>query len=314
MISEQKKIVITGAGGFLGSHLVRRCIQEGYRVIIFVKPSTDLTRIKDILPQLTSYDVDITDVDRVKTVMQEVRPNGVVHLAASNIKSGVTASDEEVVRVNILGIRNLVTSLAEIDYQFFINTGSFLEYGMKKTALKEEDRCEPTELYSVTKLASTLYGQSVARATGKPIISFRLFTPYGPEIQPGRLIHELVARATRNEEIKLTSPSITRDFVFIDDIIDLYMEGIERAKECKGEIFNLGSGEATALETVVGEVVSITNSKSKVSWGALKNVQYDSDLWQADMAKTFSHFTWRPKHTLKEGLTKTITWFTQGHN
>ncbi len=314
MSAEQKKIVITGAGGFLGSHLVKRCLRDGYQVIIFIKPSTDLARIKEVLPQLTSYEVDITDADRVREVMHEVKPDGVVHLAASNIKSGVTASDEEVVRVNILGIRNLLTGLADIDYQFFINTGSFLEYGMKKKPLVEEDRCDPTELYSVTKLASTLYSQSVARATGKPIISFRLFTPYGPEIQPGRLIYELVSHALRNEEIKLTAPSITRDFIFIDDIIDLYMEGIERAKDLKGEIFNLGSGQASTLETAVGEVVSITNSKSKVMWGALQNVQYDSELWQADMKKTFTHFNWRPRHTLKEGLTKTITWFTQEHN
>ncbi len=313
MTTKQKKIVITGGAGFLGSHLVSRCLREGYQVVLILKSTTDLTRIKKYLPQLVCYHEDITNADRIKAVMKEVSPDGVVHLAASNIRSGMTANDEEVVRVNVLGMRNLLTSLEEIPYSFFINTGSFLEYGIKKYPLVETDRCEPTELYSITKLAGTLYGQSVSKALDKPIISFRLFTPYGPEIQSGRLVHEIITRALRNEEIKLTQPTVTRDFIFIDDIIDAYMEGIQRAKEFSGEVFNLGSGKPTSLGEVVDHVVRMTSSQSKITWGGFQNVRYDTDLWQAHMEKTFSNFDWRPKYSIEDGLSKTITWFTQEH-
>lgn len=305
----QNTILVTGAAGFIGSNLVRRLVAVGHQVCILVKPSTNLVRIQEVLPKITCYHVDLLDFGGLKRELEGIRPQGVFHLAASNIQSGVTAEDSEVVKTNILGTRNLLQSLSQIDYDFFINLGSFLEYGPKSGPIKESELCAPTELYSITKLAATLYGQTVARRDNKPVITFRLFTPYGPAIQSGRLIYEVITRALWNEEISLTQPKIARDFIFVEDLLDLLLEAKDKAKDCKGEIFNAGSGQATTLEFVVNEVLKITGSKSKIKWGAFKNVAYDNEFWQADLSKTCANFAWRPAHTLSSGLAETIDWF-----
>lgn len=305
----QNTILVTGAAGFIGSNLVAKLVEQGCKVCILVKPSTNLARIQDLLLKVDCCRADLLDFNSLKRELEEIKPQGIFHLAASNIQSGVTAEDDEVVKTNILGTRNLLQALNQIDYDFFINVGSFLEYGPKPGPIKESELCAPTELYSITKLAATLYGQTVARRDNKPIITFRLFTPYGPAIQPGRLIYEVITRSLRNEEINLTQPNIARDFIFVEDIVNLLLEAKDKAKDYKGEIFNVGSGKATTLESIVNEVLKITGSNSKIKWGSFRTVAYDSEIWQADLSKTCSHFVWRPAYTLSAGLSKTVDWF-----
>ena len=185
--NSRQKILVTGAAGFVGSHLTRRLVKEGYDVNIIIRSSTDLQRIKDILPNLNCYTGDLSDFSGLSNIVKKIEPMGVFHLAASMMMSGVTAAPEEVIRSNFLGTVNLVNAVSEINYRFFINTGSSLEYGVKKSAVKESEPCEPLELYSITKLAGTFYCKTVAKAKNKPIITFRLFTPYGPFIRKGVL-------------------------------------------------------------------------------------------------------------------------------
>ena len=304
-----KTILITGGAGFIGSHLVKRLVDEEHKVHLLIKKSTDIWRIKDVLKKVELHYENLLDKKSLLEVVKKINPNGVFHLAASNIASGVTASDEEVLRVNILGFKNLVDSLQEIDYEFFVNTGSFMEYGPKGGAVKESDLCAPTELYSISKLGATLYGQAIAKKYDKPIVTFRMFTPYGPALQSGRLVYEVVNRALKNETIEVTNREIARDFIFVEDIVSLYIECMDKAKKSKGEVFNAGSGKTVKLDELVEYIINKTNSKSVVKWGERPLLAYDSKLWQADMEKTFGNFTWRPGHTFEQGLNKTIEYY-----
>lgn len=308
-MNKNNTILVTGAAGFIGSHLVKRLVADGFKVVALVKSTSDLWRIKNVSSEIDFCYADILSFNNLKQELEKIKPQGVFHLAASNIRSGVTAPDEEVVSANILGIRNLLQAMEPIGYDFFINMGSFLEYGPKPHAVKEDELCVPTELYSVTKLAATLYGQTVATNNGRPIITLRLFTPYGPFIQHGRLIYELMNRALKNEEINVTNPKITRDFLYAEDLIDLLIEAADKAGEYKGKIFNAGSGQAVSLESLVSEVLKITESNSKISWGSFSVQAYDAEIWQADLTKTLSYFKWRPRNSLTAGLTKTADWF-----
>ena len=112
----------------------------------------------------------------------------------------------------------------------------------------------------------------------------------------------------------MTSPEIVRDFIYADDIVDLYMESALRAREYQGEIFNVASGVKTSLGEVVERALAMTKSRSRVVWNALPSVSYDSDTIQADMTKTFSCFRWRPRHSFEAGLQKTTKWFKENLN
>lgn len=306
-----KDILVTGGAGFIGSHLVKRLLKDGHNVHLLLKKSTNCDRLVSEMPYLHCHNVDLLNKTELKEFLQKIKPQGIFHLAASNIASGVTASDEDVLNTNILGFKNLVDSVTEIDYDFLINTGSFMEYGPKARPVKESDLCEPTELYSISKLSATLYGQAMANKFNKPIITFRLFTPYGPSVQKGRLIYEVVNRALKNIEIEVTNREVARDLIFVEDIVEIYIKSMSVAKNVRGEIFNLGSGAAVSIGELVELVLKKTASSSEVRWGNKPLLAYDSKLWQADMTKTFQTFDWKPSYSLEEGINKTIEYFKQ---
>ena len=159
MTQSKETILVTGAAGFIGSRLVRKLLEAKKHVCVFVRPSSDLSRMKDVISSVHVIQGDLSDGARLAAQINEVKPSGIFHLAASNIASGVTESDEKLITTNIQGMVNLVRAVESIDYRFFIQTGTFLEYGAKGRPVRETEVCEPQELYSITKLAATLYGK-----------------------------------------------------------------------------------------------------------------------------------------------------------
>ncbi|MBI5794083.1 NAD(P)-dependent oxidoreductase [Candidatus Uhrbacteria bacterium] len=302
-------ILVTGAGGFIGSHLVRRLLHLDHDVHILARPESMLERIGDLLPRIKRHDGDMNDEEGIKRCIGKAQPDGIFHLAASNIQTGKRASDEDVVTTNILGMAKLLSVTKELPYSFLIHAGSFLEYGMKMQPMTETDVCEPAELYSLSKLAATLLAAAAGRTSKKPTLTFRIFTPYGANMQRGRIIEQIIRCSLHNEDIPLTQPTVTRDFLYVGDIVDLLIEGMEKAKTHAGEIFNAGSGQSTTLQTIVDEVFAQTKSTSIVRWNSFPPVLYDTATCQAEMSKTFAAFRWRPAHTLAEGLSETITSF-----
>ncbi len=308
-MSDTKKVFLTGATGFVGSHLARRLLADNWAVHVLARPTSDFWRIKDILPRLSVHIGDLRDRPALEKVINEIKPRGIFHLAVSNMASGVRALDQDVILDNLLAAINLIEAAASIDYDFFVNTGSFLEYGIKTGAAKESDMSEPPELYSITKLAAELYARSAAKSKNKPIVTLRLFTPYGPAVQPGRLIHEIVTKALKDEDIILSSPAISRDFIYVKDVAALYVAAADKAKNFRGETFNAGSGRAITIGEIVDFVLKETGSTSQVQWGSHHGADYDSDKWQADMTKTHNSLKWRPQYDLPAGLLKTIAWY-----
>jgi nucleoside-diphosphate-sugar epimerase len=184
--------------------------------------------------------------------------------------------------------------------------GSFLEYGPSATPFREDMVCQPPEIYSISKLAQTLLTQSYGLLKKVPTTAFRLFTPYGPHIQKGRLIENVITKSLKGEDMHLTAKSVSRDFIFVDDIIDIFFETIENPEKHAGEVYNLGTGHPRNLEEVVTVVQQQTGTRSKPVWGEFTNVLYDTDTCTASMDKVFGRFSWRPKTSFEAGITQTI--------
>lgn len=307
-MKDKRTVLVTGGAGFIGSHLVRRLLKGGYDVAVLTKDTTKFERIADVAPHITIIRDDLSDATRLKKLLEPLQVYGVFHCASSNIKQGAAAPEDDLVNVNVKGFIHLVQALADTDYEFFINSGSYLEYGTHETPFLEDDLCRPVEIYALTKLVATLYGQAVARSAGKPIVTLRIYSPYGPEMEEGRLVEAVVRHAIRNEEIKLTSPETSRDFIFIDDLTDLYVEAAEKAAAHAGEIFNAAGGKALTLKELVEKTIHLTSSKSTVVWGGAKAVSYDKGCQEASMTKTFTAFAWRPKVDIVAGLGRMAEW------
>ncbi|CAD6491941.1 MAG: GDP-L-fucose synthase [Candidatus Argoarchaeum ethanivorans] len=303
------RILVTGATGFVGSNLVRRLSSNGHDIHILTRRSSNKWRLMDCFLDLHNHTIDLLNQKELKGLMTEIEPDVIFHLATSSMYGGVQRPDREVIETNLLGAVNLINACNDIDYKCFVNTGSSSEYGPKKEPMKETDICEPINFYGISKCAATLYGQSIAQTKDKPIIGLRLFSPFGPFDDKSRLITYAITNALQNKPLLLGDPAAVRDYIYIEDVLDVYLQSMEIASGLKGEVFNVGSGSQITVTYIVNRIIEITDSQSEIKWNSFSGRAYDTEKWEADIEKVNRSFNWRPKCHIDDGIRQTISWF-----
>jgi nucleoside-diphosphate-sugar epimerase len=298
--------LVTGATGFVGSHLVRRLVRDGVVVHALCRTSSNFWRLEDVLPRIRTHVIDLTDGPGLSTLLRALKPEHVFHLASATVVAGAEAGRSDLVSANLLGTINLIDACDAFDLRGFVCTGDSFEYTPSSESLSESGPCEPESLHGITKVAATLYARAKARADGRPIVTLRLFSTYGPGDNPRRLVPRAIAGALSGTPISLSRPEIARDWIFVDDVVSLYLEAAARASELRGRAFNAGTGRKVDLKEIVDMILHITSSQAEVRWGVFPAPKHDDYPWIADMGQTFGAFHWRPQVSLQEGLKRTI--------
>lgn len=303
------KILITGASGFVGSHLARALALRGEDVHIILRNNSRTWRIDDILPRLSVHHADLTDATEVRRVAGKIQPDVIYHLANAGVYGGVSAGFRELLTVNTIGFLNILESFS--NYRAFINIGSSSEYGLKSEPMREIDRCEPMNVYGISKFAATLAASLEARLKNRPIATFRLFSPYGPFDDPSRLIARTILACANRKPFKLPSSRAVRDYIFIEDVIDFLAAAPDIVNAHAGEVFNLGCGKEQRALDVVSVIARKMGAEDFVAALAKSDMlgADESPRWEADMEKTFSAFLWRPAYDIESGIARTVEWF-----
>lgn len=305
----KKKVFITGATGFIGSHLVRRLLSDRkYEIHILRRKTSSIWRIKDILGSVKSHFCDITEKNKLKVLITKIQPDIIFHLANIGVYGGREGNAEDVIKVNFLGTVNLIDACNKVNYTCFINTGSSSEYGEKDKAMKEGNICEPQGIYALSKLAATLYAKDYAIKSNKPVVTLRIFTPYGPYDDENRLIPYVVNSLEKGENLFLANKKNVRDFVFIDDVVNGFLLAVKHAKDVKGEVINIGSGKQTTVDEIVKKIIDMTKDNVEIIWNSEIKKRYESIVWKADIKKAKKLLRWQPTYSLENGLKKTILW------
>ena len=146
-----------------------------------------------------------------------------------------------------------------------------------------------------------------AKEKNKPIVTLRLFSAYGPYEGSSRFIPTLLKALYYGKRMNLVSPEISRDWIYIEDIVDAYLM-IDKLKKFKGEIFNIGTGRQKNIGEVVRLSSGITGKTTIFNWQGMDNRIWDTDYWVADISKTKKFLKWQPKVDLKEGILLTWSW------
>jgi nucleoside-diphosphate-sugar epimerase len=133
-----------------------------------------------------------------------------------------------------------------------------------------------------------------------------MFSTYGPDDNPRRLVPRVISAALAGTPMLLSRPEIARDWTYVDDVVELYLEAADQASRVAGLVFNAGSGCCYNLDAVVTNVLRLTSSQAEVRWGAFPATDHDVHPWIADMQQTFDTFRWRPRVPLDDGLRRTI--------
>ncbi len=299
-----KRVLLTGASGFVGAVLARRLLAGGDELHVLLKSATTRWRLADVARDLRLHEVDLQDEEGVKRAVGAAKPDVVYHLAAHGAYPFQTDADG-IIQTNILGTWNLVKALARTDYEVFVNTGSSSEYGFKDFAMRESDLLQPNSYYAVAKCAQTLLCQYVARTEKRPITTLRIFSAYGPYEEPSRLVPTLIRRCLDGQELSLVPPETARDFVYIDDVVDAFLCR-EQLSKLQGEIINIGTGVQSTLRDVVEAILRHTGARVECRWGAMQPRIWDSSIWVADCTKAKTLLNWRAKTSLFEGLARTV--------
>jgi UDP-glucuronate 4-epimerase len=311
------KVLVTGAAGFIGSHLSERLLDDGWTVVgvdnfdDFYDPQIKRRNIKGCLKnrsfQLVEADIrDIAAMDKVVTDDVEI----VVHLAA---RAGVRPSIEQPVLyadVNVNGTAVLLQAAEKHKIEKFIFGSSSSVYGNnKKVPFSEDDNVDfPISPYAATKKAGELICHTYHHLYGISITCLRFFTVYGPRQRPDLAIHKFARLIEQGSPIPIYGDgTMMRDFTYIDDIIDGTVAAMEK---CTGfNIYNLGESRPVSVNDLVVEIEKALGKKAVKEY--LPPQPGDVERTYADITKAARDLGYRPSTTIQVGLKKFATWLRQ---
>jgi nucleoside-diphosphate-sugar epimerase len=305
---KNKRILITGATGFVGANLARHFLKKGANISIFTRKASDIWRIRDILKHIAEYQVGLEDENKINRIIPKIKPEIVLHAAVYGAYPSQNNA-KKIIETNFTGTVNLLNACRKADVEVFVNTGSSSEYGIKDEPMREDSMLEPISEYGVSKAAATLFCQAVAKKEKRIIATLRLFSPYGYYEEPFRLIPSLVLSCLKSENPKLSSPDSVRDFIFIEDVVEAYEKVISHKDKAGGEIFNIGSGKQHTVREIADEIIKLAGNKVQPEWRVMPNLRYEPLHWQADIRKAEKILNWYPENVLEKGLFKNIRWY-----
>jgi nucleoside-diphosphate-sugar epimerase len=302
---------VTGAAGFIGANLCRRLLSRGEEVHALLRPGSRTWRLNDLAGRLPLHFADLTDQAALDHVIDAIRPAVIFHLATHGAYH-YQGEAERILLVNVVGLWNLHRACARVGFELLVNTGSSSEYGGKTFAMRESDVLDPNSFYAVAKSAQSLLCQHVGRTGGNPIVTLRLFSVYGPYEEPSRLVPQLMLAALDRRPIDMVEPGTVRDFVYIDDVVDVYLQ-VDKLRELSGEILNVGTGVQTSLAQLVNVAGAINGQPIEAHWGRLPPRSWDASVWVADVSKLRRLTGSVPRTMVEQGLARTLAWFRDHH-
>lgn len=302
-----KKVLITGATGFVGANLARRLLHEGHEVHVLLRPGYRDWRIADLLSDIKIHIVSLLDFSALKQLLKNISPDWIFHLAVHGAYSHQT-DVFEIVNTNILGTINLLEASLLQGFETFINTGSSSEYGYKNEPATEIDFIEPNSYYAVAKASSTLYCRYSAQKHNARIATLRLYSVYGPYEEPTRLMPTLIAKGLNKTLPPLVDPNIARDMIYVEDVVNAYLQVAAHPKLEKGAVYNVGTGYQTTIKEVVDIARKLLNIEIEPQWSTMPNRMWDTNNWVADNRKIQKDLNWKPEFSLTEGFSHMIQW------
>jgi len=315
------KILVTGADGFIGSHLVEALIQEGYSVKAFVYyNSFNSWGWLDSLPKQIKNEIevfagDIRDPNGVRTAVNGV--DSVFHLAALIGIPFSYHSPDNYVDTNIKGTLNVLQAARHLDLERILVTSTSEVYGTAlKIPMDEKHPRQGQSPYSATKIGADFMADSFYRSFNLPVTIVRPFNTYGPRQSARAVIPTIITQLLDGaNKIKLGSLSPTRDFLFVKDTANGFIK-IAQSNKTIGEDINLATGQEISIGDLAEELIQQINPQAKIETDEqrLRPEKSEVDRLLGDNSKVRQLTSWKPAYSLKKGLKETITWFSDKEN
>lgn len=298
------RVLVTGAGGFVGSQVARQLAASGDEVIAMLRPGETPSRLEGALAAMTAREVDLADAEGVAAMVASERPEACVHTAWT-AEPGKYLHSRDNLRL-VESSHRLAEALADHGCARFVGVGTNAEYDTRQGWLSESTPVGPTYLYSACKLGLALTLEQLGLLTGMQVAWARLFYLYGPWEDPRRLVSSVTRALLEGREAPCSEGSQVRDFLHVEDVASALVATLRSS--ATGAV-NVGSGQPVTVRAVVEKIGAITGRADLLRPGAVQVKAGEPAFVCADNTKLKIETGWRPRYTLDEGLEDTVRWW-----
>jgi len=309
------RVLLTGASGFIGSHLAEELVTCGASVRAFLHYNSrgDEGNLKyvasEIRREIEVVYGDLTDSDAVRKAVHGT--THVFHLGALIAIPYSYIHPFSFVQTNVVGTANLLNACVEAGIERLITTSTSEVYGTALTVpMDEKHRLHPQSPYAASKASADHLAESYARSFDLPVVVVRPFNTFGPRQSTRAVIPTIIVQALRNGAIDIGSTTPTRDFNFVKDIAHGFALAGE-AGGVLGEVFNLGTGEEHSIAEVIQNISTILGASLHVREREDRLRPASSEVHRliADSRKAAQRLGWRPRYSFREALEETMEWY-----
>jgi dTDP-glucose 4,6-dehydratase len=310
------RVLVTGAGGFIGSHLTEELVRQGEEVRAFVRYNSRDDRgfledlPKDVLNQVEVIPGDLKDPDGVKKAVEGCFK--IFHLGALIAIPYSYVHPFNFVQTNVVGTANLLNAcLEENALERFIHTSTSEVYGTAQyIPIDEKHPLQAQSPYAASKIAADKLAESYYLSFGLPIATIRPFNTFGPRQSLRAIIPTIISQAVEDKKIRLGNTRPRRDFLFVKDTVQGFIQ-LGKCDEAIGKVVNIGRGMDISIEELVKKILGLMGKEGEIEVedrrirpGKSEVMQLLSDTYLAQKL-----FGWTPRFTLEEGLRATIEWY-----
>jgi NAD dependent epimerase/dehydratase len=308
------KAFVTGAGGFIGSHLTEALLEKGWYVKALVRYNSRSSwgwlddmkgrgeKALEVIPG------DVTDTHQMRDCVKGC--DVVFHLAALIGIPYSYVAPASYVATNITGTLNLAEAALEAEVKRFVHTSTSETYGTARhIPIDEEHPLQAQSPYSATKIAADKIIESFFCAFDLPAVIVRPFNTFGPRQSMRAVIPTIISQALQNKEIHLGSLEPVRDLTYVSDTVAGFIAAAEK-EDVAGQVFNLGTGEAVSIGALVQTILEILDVRLPVVTDPMRIRPNKSEVMKliSDNTRAYEKLDWRPEVSLRAGLEQTISW------
>jgi len=288
---KDKKIIVVGGNGYLGSFLVSALKEQKANVFIISN---------DCEATPSQFIVDITNFEETQKIIQQIKPEIIYHLAANINRNRDFSIYENMKAINVQGTLNVLRALENIDAHFIFTSTSEV-YGNNSSPFHENQIPKPVSPYSLTKMSAEFLIETFCNQHNKKYTNLRVFNFFGKNMPESFFIPQMINSLKRSEDFMMTKGEQVRDFLYIDDVIDALLLTATNTNSY-GETMNVCSGKGTQLSQLAKAVNTTMRSKAKIVLGAIP--YRDNEVWEmiGDQSKIKRITGFEPKTSIEKGI------------